>query len=112
MKKRHFVFFDSAYQGFANEDYNEDNWPLRHLAENYTRVMLAQSFSKNFGLYGERTGVLSMVCADEAEKVKVQSLLKDKILPLYANPPIHGARIVTHILEDEELTKEWHAELI
>lgn len=94
MKKKHFVFFDSAYQGFANEDYNLDNWPLHHLGERYSRVMLTQSFSKNFGLYGERAGCLSMVCTDEQEKLKVQTLLKDRVLPQYANPPIHGARIV------------------
>jgi aspartate/tyrosine/aromatic aminotransferase len=39
-RKKHFVFFDSAYQGFGNEDYNEDTWSLRHFARNYSRVML------------------------------------------------------------------------
>lgn len=87
--------------GFGNEDFAEDTFPLRNLAERYNRVMLTQSFSKNMGLYGERTGCLSMVCADEAEKLKVQTLLKDRVLPQYANPPIHGARIVEIILGDE-----------
>lgn len=67
MKKKHFVFFDSAYQGFANDDYNEDMYSLRNFADNYNRVMLTQSFSKNFGLYGERTGCLSMICKDHEE---------------------------------------------
>jgi len=67
MKKKHFVFFDSAYQGFANDDYNEDMYSLRKFADNYNRVMLTQSFSKNFGLYGERTGCLSMICKDHEE---------------------------------------------
>ena len=39
-KKKHFCFFDSAYQGFANDDYNLDNFSIRHFAENYNRVML------------------------------------------------------------------------
>lgn len=65
--KKHFVFFDSAYQGFGNDDINEDTWSLRLFAENYSRVMLTQSFSKNMGLYGERTGCLSMVCTDHEE---------------------------------------------
>lgn len=93
-KKRHFVFFDSAYQGFANDDYNEDNYSVRLFAQEYSRVMLTQSFSKNFGLYGERTGCLSMVCTDHEEQLKTQTILKDTCLPEYSNPPIHGARIV------------------
>lgn len=110
-KKQHFVFFDSAYLGFANDDLAEDAWALRYFGENYSRVMLAQSFSKNFGLYGERTGCLSMVCKDAAEAAKVQTLLKDTCLPEYANPPIHGARIVDIILGSDELTQEWHSEV-
>ena len=110
-KKQHFVFFDSAYQGFGNDDLGEDTWSLRYFAENYPRVMVAQSFSKNFGLYGERTGCLSMICKDHEEQLKVQTLLKDTCLPEYSNPPIHGARIVDTILGDEQLTQEWHAEV-
>jgi aspartate/tyrosine/aromatic aminotransferase len=70
-RKKHFVFFDSAYQGFGNEDYNEDTWSLQHFARSYSRVMLTQSFSKNFGLYGERTGCLSMICKDHEEQLLV-----------------------------------------
>ena len=109
--KKHFCFFDSAYQGFANDDYNEDNWSLRYFAANYNRVMLTQSFSKNFGLYGERTGCLSMVCADHDEQLKVQTLLKDTCLPEYSNPPIHGARIVETIMGDPTLKELWHSEV-
>jgi aspartate aminotransferase len=106
-KKKHFTFFDSAYQGFASDDYNDDTWSLRHFAENHNRVMLTQSFSKNFGLYGERTGCLSMICKDHEEQLKVQTILKDTCLPEYSNPPIHGARIVDIILGDAELKQQW-----
>lgn len=111
-KKRHFVFFDSAYQGFANDDLNDDTFSLKLFAKSYLRVMLAQSFSKNFGLYGERTGTLSMICTDNAEQIKMQTRLKDTCLPYYSNPPIHGARIVDLILGDEELTNMWKAEVL
>lgn len=30
---------------------------------------------------------------------------------LYSNPPIHGARIVDIILDDEKLKQEWYGEL-
>ena len=53
-----------------------------------------------------------MVCTDHAEQVATQTILKDTCLPEYSNPPIHGARIVTEILQSEELKKEWHAEVI
>lgn len=74
--------------------------------------MLAQSFSKNFGLYGERTGTLSIVCSSTEEKAVIQSRFKETCLPIYSNPPIHGARIVDLILSDEELTNEWKSEVL
>ena len=95
------MFFDSAYQGFGNDDLEEDTYSLKLFSEEYDRIMLAQSFSKNFGLYGERTGCLSMVCNDIKEKEVVQTRLKETCLPIYSNPPIHGARIVDLILGDD-----------
>lgn len=59
--------FDSAYQGFASGNLEEDAYSLRLFASQTDRVMLSQSFAKNFGLYGERVGCISVVCGDEAE---------------------------------------------
>jgi hypothetical protein len=56
---------------------------------------------------GERVGALTFVGADAAEAKKIESLLKITIRPVYSNPPIHGARIVSEILNDKELTAEW-----
>ena len=64
-RKKHFVFFDYAYQGFASDDFEEDNFSLRTLAYGYNRIMLAQSFSKNLALYGERVGSLQIVCSNK-----------------------------------------------
>lgn len=111
MKKQHFVFFDSAYQGFGGDDYRDDTWSLKTLSKMYMRVMLAQSFSKNFGLYGERTGTLSIITSSAEEKSVIQTRFKETCLPVYSNPPIHGARIVDLILSDEELTNEWQSEV-
>lgn len=66
-RKGHLAMFDSAYQGFASGNLEEDAYSLRLFAEHTDRVMLSQSFAKNFGLYGERVGCISVVCADEAE---------------------------------------------
>lgn len=62
---------------------------------------MAQSFAKNFGLYGERVGTISAVCADKEEADRVMSQIKILIRPTYSNPPIHGARIVSTILKGE-----------
>ncbi len=35
------------------------------------------------------------------------SQVKILIRPMYSNPPINGARIVTEILSNQELRKQW-----
>jgi aspartate aminotransferase len=71
------------------------------------QVALVQSFSKNFGLYGQRVGALSIVGATEQEANNVVSQMKMVIRPMYSNPPRHGARLVTAILSDKELTNQF-----
>jgi len=103
--------FDSAYQGFASGDLEEDSYSLKLFAENHENLVLFQSFAKNFGIYGERAGCLSVVCGNEEEKSIVMSRLKQIARPIYSNPPIHGARIVDIILSDPKLTAMWHQDL-
>jgi len=104
------LFFDCAYQGFASGDAERDAGGLRHfVAEGHT-LMLAQSYAKNFGLYGERVGALSMVCADAAEARALESQLKAVIRPMYSSPPVHGARVVAEVLGDADLRAKWTAE--
>jgi len=109
-KKGFFVLFDSAYQGFASGDADEDAWAVREFVERGHTMMVAQSFAKNFGLYGERVGTLSAVCKDEDEKARVTEALKRTIRPMYSNPPIYGARIVAEVLDDPELEAQWRVE--
>lgn len=70
-------------------------------------VSMVQSFSKNFGLYGQRVGTLSVVGANPDEAKRVVSQMKMVIRPMYSNPPRHGARLVTTILEDPKLTADF-----
>lgn len=100
-----------AYQGFASGDPNRDAFPLRLFVEDGHYPIVAQSFAKNFGLYGERAGALSIVCASKEECVRVESQLKILIRPMYSNPPIHGARIVSTILNDHSLKELWLKEV-
>ena len=111
-RKKHLAMFDSAYQGFASGNLDEDAYSLKLFADHTDRVMLSQSFAKNFGLYGERVGCISVVCGDEAEQVKVTSRVKGIARPMYSNPPIHGARIVDIVLSDPALTASWHQDLL
>ncbi|KAL9181184.1 hypothetical protein ACHAXT_009989 [Thalassiosira profunda] len=106
--KGHHVFFDSAYQGFASGDAEADAAALRFFVAEGHNVVLAQSFAKNFGLYGERTGTLSVVCNSPEETSAVMSQLKLIIRPMYSSPPIHGSSIVRTVLTDEGLTKEYY----
>ncbi|KKA29744.1 hypothetical protein TD95_004509 [Thielaviopsis punctulata] len=110
-QKGHFAFFDMAYQGFASGDTTRDAFALRHFISEGHSVALAQSFAKNMGLYGERVGAFSLVTADAQEKAKVDSQIKILVRPMYSNPPVHGARIASEILNTPGLKTQWLGEV-
>lgn len=100
-------FFDMAYQGFASGDVDRDAFAVRQFLDDGHTILLSQSYSKNMGLYGERTGAFTVVCQDKDEAARVESQIKIIVRPLYSNPPRHGARIVTEILTNEAIRAEW-----
>ena len=106
-----FPFFDMAYQGFASGDPEKDAQAVRTFVKDGHSLLLAQSYAKNFGLYGERVGAISAVCASPEEAQAVASQIKIVIRPMYSNPPIHGARLVSTILQSSDLSKEWALEV-
>lgn len=63
------------------------------------------------GLYGERVGAFSIVCESAEEKKRVDSQIKILVRPMYSNPPVHGARIASEILNDASLNKQWLGEV-
>jgi len=101
---------DFAYQGFG-DGLESDAAGLRALARPGCRMLVASSFSKNFGLYRERVGALTVVTGDSDTASVVLSHLKRTIRGNYSNPPAHGAGIVTTILDDAELRAGWEVEL-
>ncbi len=103
-------FLDLAYQGFA-QGKEEDAHQVRRFAALGLPVLVANSFSKSFSLYGERVGALSIVCASKDEAQRVQSQLKRVIRTNYSNPPTFGATLVATVLEDAELHALWESEL-
>jgi len=103
-------FIDMAYQGFG-EGLEEDAYAIRLLAETLPEVVVAASFSKNFGLYRERAGTLSLVFANEAQADAGISQLLSVTRSIYSMPPAHGSAIVDIILHSPELTQQWQEEL-
>jgi len=106
-EKNLLCFFDCAYQGFASGDARKDAAAVRMFVEDGHKIALVQSFSKNFGLYGQRIGALSVVTESPEEAQRVLSQLKVHIRPNYSNPPRHGARIVAKVLSSEKKTQEF-----
>jgi aspartate aminotransferase len=106
-KKNILPFFDSAYQGFASGDANTDAAAVRMFVDDGHLMAMVQSFSKNFGLYGHRIGALSVVGGDEEEAKRVVSQMKMVIRPMYSNPPRQGARLVSTILSDPQLSQDF-----
>ncbi|MCI6796951.1 MAG: aspartate/tyrosine/aromatic aminotransferase, partial [Succinatimonas sp.] len=103
-------FIDFAYQGIGH-GLEEDAAGLRTIAKHCPEMLIASSFSKNFGLYNERVGVLTVVCKDTETASRVFSQLKISVRTAISNPPAHGEKIVTTILSTPQLRQEWEEEL-
>jgi aromatic-amino-acid transaminase len=86
-------FMDMAYQGFG-DSLSEDIWPIRAMADAGLVFVVSNSFSKNFSLYGERVGGLSIVCPTSQEASRVLGQLKAAVRRIYSNPPSYGAQLV------------------
>jgi hypothetical protein len=56
---------------------------------------------------GERAGAFSLITSSKEAAQTTLSQLKIIVRPMYSNPPIHGARIVTEILSDSSLKNQW-----
>lgn len=103
-------FVDMAYQGFG-EGLEEDAYGLRMLAKRVPEMIVANSFSKNFGLYRERAASLSLVFTDTRQADAGFSQLLNVARGIYSMPPAHGSTIVDIILHSDELTRLWQTEL-
>lgn len=102
--------FDFAYQGFA-QGVEEDAQGLRIFADQMPELLVASSFSKNFGLYNERVGAFTLVAKNTEQATISFSQVKSIARVIYSNPPAHGAAIVTQILNDTVLRAEWEQEV-
>lgn len=103
-------FVDMAYQGFG-DGLDEDAFALRAMADAGIQFFVANSFSKNFSLYGERCGGLSVVCSDAAAADTVLGQLKATVRRNYSSPPTHGEQVIAQVLQSPELYALWADEL-
>ena len=110
LEKSLLPLFDFAYQGFG-AGIDEDAQGLRAVAAVVPELLIANSFSKNFGLYNERIGAVTIVAENQDDAVKSFSQIKKTIRANYSNPPAHGGLIVSTILADATLRQEWEKEL-
>lgn len=134
-RKNLFAFFDSAYQGFASGNLDQDAWAVRYFVSHGFELFCAQSFSKNFGLYSkwlqqtdaiyiwwilmyafdffimtsldERVGNLTVVAKDQDNLNHVLSQMEKIVRITWSNPPSQGARLVAITLNSPELFAEW-----
>lgn len=104
------TLFDFAYQGFA-QGLDADAAGLRAFAAKNPELLVASSFSKNFGLYNERVGAFTLVAADDVIAGKAFSQVKTIVRTMYSNPPAHGGAVVTTVLDDPELRGQWEQEV-
>ena len=103
-------FLDFAYQGFG-DSIEEDRGAVERFADAGIDFLVASSFSKNFGLYNERTGALTVVSPTAAEAAVAISHVKTTVRVNYSNPPAHGGLAAGTVLEDAELYDQWVGEV-
>jgi aspartate aminotransferase len=104
------VFIDLAYQGMGS-GLEEDVYGVRLLAESLPELLVVSSCSKNFGLYRERTGAITLICETENASANASTLLASAARSNYSMPPDHGAAIVQLILNSPALYSIWEEEL-
>ncbi|WDD91879.1 aspartate/tyrosine/aromatic aminotransferase [Burkholderia sp. FERM BP-3421] len=103
-------FVDMAYQGFG-AGLDDDAFAVREIARRGMPAFIANSFSKNFSLYGERCGGLSVICEDATAAERVLGQLASAVRANYSNPPTHGAKVVAKVLTTPALRAQWEEEL-
>lgn len=103
-------FVDLAYQGLG-DGLDEDTEGVRLLADRLPELVVVSSCSKNFGLYRERAGALTVVGQNADQASISASQIASIARGIWSMPPDHGAAIVETILEDATLKEIWLEEL-
>ena len=115
-ERKQFPFFDTAYQGFASGSLSKDGWAIRYFVDQGFELVIAQSYAKNFGLYGERAGCFHFVTSPSPNAQDTISRVGSQLAILQrseiSNPPAYGARIASLVLNDPKLFEQWEKDLV
>jgi aspartate aminotransferase len=103
-------FVDIAYMGFER-GIEEDTLIIRLLAERCPELIVASSCSKNFAMYRDRVGALSIVMGDAQKTADVETVIHSLTRKNYSMPPAHGPAVIDVILHDQELRALWEEEV-
>lgn len=101
---------DIAYMGFER-GIEEDALAVRLFTEKCPEVIVASSCSKNFAMYRDRVGALSIVAKTAQKAADIESVIHNITRPNYSMPPAHGPHVLDIILHSEELTALWVTEV-
>ena len=133
LEKNLFLILNAAQDGLCYTDLKNDHYPARKLADHGAEFIVTQSFDRSLGLYSERVGSMTLVvkesreiftiCWSQTERIflttkkdtitmsNCKSQVERIIRALYSNPPSHGARIVSYVLNNASFLREWKANL-
>lgn len=103
-------FIDLAYQGFEH-GIEDDNLAVRLMAAQGAEMLVASSCSKNFAVYRDRVGALSVLAASAQQAADIETVIHSLTRKNYSMPPAHGPAVIDIILHDAELTALWRSEV-
>ncbi|MDB2544863.1 aspartate/tyrosine/aromatic aminotransferase [Woeseiaceae bacterium] len=110
VKRNIIPFIDNAYQGLANS-LSEDAFVVKLMAGKVREMLIASSCSKNFGLYRDRAGTLTIVSENAKNNLHARSHILKIVRTMCSVPPDHGCAVVSHILNNDKLRNKWVIEL-
>jgi len=103
-------FVDIAYMGFERS-VEEDSLAVRLFAEQCPELIVASSCSKNFAMYRERVGAITIIARDAEKAAVVESVIHNSTRKNYSMPPTHGPAVIDIILHSNELKEQWIGEV-
>jgi len=106
-EKQHLPFFLLGYQGIVSGSTDNDAYYIRKFMNEGLQLLVAQSYSVNMGIYGERAGAFHVACLDAQTAERTASQLRWQIRRFYSAPPLHPARVVGRLLENPEYCSLW-----
>ena len=103
----HFAFLNAAYLGFVSGNPRTDCESICIFADAGVSLLLAATYGKAFGLYGERVGILSVAAPNLQVAGRMEKQMKLLARAETGAMPAFGAKIVEIVLGDAELKEIW-----